>query len=74
MFFKSFSVPTALWLEYVLIGSEKSTFLTLKDDTYVTKRVMNMHVYGWKGREKSKTRWMHCVRNDTKEIGVNIMP
>ncbi|KAJ8715796.1 hypothetical protein PYW07_010278 [Mythimna separata] len=38
-----------------------------RDETHVTKRVLSLHVDGWKGRERPKKRWMDCVRSDIKE-------
>ena len=42
-----------------------------RDETHVTKRVMNINVDGWIGRGRPKKRWMDCVKNDMKEKGVS---
>ncbi|KAJ8720922.1 hypothetical protein PYW08_006387 [Mythimna loreyi] len=41
------------------------------DITHVTKRVLSLHVDGWRGRGRPKKRWMDCVRSDMKEKGVS---
>ncbi|KAJ8709025.1 hypothetical protein PYW07_008851 [Mythimna separata] len=42
-----------------------------RDEMHVTKRVMNLHVDGWRGRGRPKKRWMDCVKTDMKEKGVS---
>ncbi|KAJ8734232.1 hypothetical protein PYW07_014783 [Mythimna separata] len=43
-----------------------------RDETHVTKRVLNLHVDGWRGRGRPKKRWMDCVRTDKKEKEVMV--
>ncbi|KAJ8710705.1 hypothetical protein PYW08_009220 [Mythimna loreyi] len=42
-----------------------------RDETHVTKRVLSLHVDGWRGRGRPKKRWMDCVKSDMKEKGVS---
>ena len=42
-----------------------------RDETHVTKRVMNINVDGWRERGRPKKRWMDCAMNDMKEKGVS---
>ena len=42
-----------------------------RDDTHVTKRVIDMNVDGWRERGRPKRRWMDCVTNDMLEKGVD---
>ena len=43
-----------------------------RDDTHETKRVMGMNVFGWRGGERPKKRWVDCVTNDMfEEEGVD---
>ena len=42
-----------------------------RDETHVTRRVMNINVIEWRGRGRQKKRWMYYVRNDMKEKGVS---
>ena len=42
-----------------------------RDGTHVTKRVMGMNVDGWRGRGRSKKRWMDCVTNDILKKGAD---
>lgn len=42
-----------------------------RDETNISKRIMNMNFDGWKGRGRPKKRWMDCVKKDMSEKGVN---
>ena len=42
-----------------------------RDETHVSKGVMNINVDGWRGRRKPKKRGMDCVKNNIEEKGVS---
>ncbi|KAJ8712229.1 hypothetical protein PYW07_015359 [Mythimna separata] len=54
-----------------LEGNGLSWYERRRDETHVTKRVLNLHVDGWKGIGRPKKRWIDCVRTDKKEKEVS---
>jgi hypothetical protein len=43
-----------------------------RDESHITKRVMNMNVNGHPSRSRPKKRWMGCVKDDMRIKGVSI--
>ncbi|KAJ8720942.1 hypothetical protein PYW08_006407 [Mythimna loreyi] len=50
----------------------RSGHVKRRDETHVTKRVLSLHVDGWRGRGRPKKRWMDCVRRDMEEKGDSV--
>jgi hypothetical protein len=43
-----------------------------RDETHVTKRVMNMNVDGHPNRGRPKKRWIDCVKDNIRIKGVSM--
>jgi hypothetical protein len=41
-----------------------------REENYMTRRLMNINVEGWRGRGRPKKRWIDCLRQGMREMVV----